>query len=92
MAVLYVFLLCFLGFAACSQYERSLNGPGWLVKDTGGRVKEFVNATVPGQVHLDLMWVVTLVSGIMWLMISWLAGVLGLLKTHMVCLAGHLVL
>ncbi len=51
--------LCLLVFniLAANAYvaEISLNGDGWTLKESLGRLKEPVKATVPGQVHLDLM-------------------------------------
>jgi len=42
---------------AASAYtsEISLNGDNWTIKDSLGKLNQSVKATVPGQVHLDLM-------------------------------------
>lgn len=49
--------LIFLSFALAAGYqvEKSLNGDGWSVVDSAGKLRAPVQARVPGQVHLDLM-------------------------------------
>jgi len=44
-----------LKLVAAQTSEISLNGDNWLLKDSLGKLNESVTATVPGQVHLDLM-------------------------------------
>ena len=52
-AVLLVPLL--LELVASQTSEISLNGDNWLLKESLGKLNQSVTATVPGQVHLDLM-------------------------------------
>lgn len=46
-------VLLLSSLSTCDQVEISLNGDSWRLSDTSGRVNS-IQATVPGQVHLDL--------------------------------------
>ena len=51
-------LAVLLQLVACYQVEIDLTGDAWTLTEEGGRVKD-VPAVVPGQVHLDLLYVYT---------------------------------
>ena len=46
-----------LQLVACDQVEIDLTGDAWTLTEEGGRVKD-IPAVVPGQVHLDLLYVI----------------------------------
>ena len=57
MKVSAVVLVAALAVAVADQTVISLDGDNWILSDSFGRVKG-LQATVPGQVHTDLQYVV----------------------------------
>ena len=56
MELVLVVFLASLALVVGDQTVISLDGDDWFLSDSSGRFKE-VQATVPGQVHLDLLYV-----------------------------------